>query len=284
MDLDKPELEALQNYLDAVKDALLSSGATLEDFEEIQSEICAHAFNQLGPPPHSSKAVNDVVRKLDSPDSYRQTDEATTTTDSEKSERKKMRPITMMIGCLGVGFISILVCAILVGSMLITKRNQFVLAEKNIDQAEAQVQVVLQRRYDLIPNLVETVKGYAKHESEVLQEVIKLRSQWSQSQSIEEKRAISIKLEPQIGKVIALAEQYPDLKASQNFLTLQTQLESTENRISIERRRLNLALRDYNALITIFPGNVVAITLGYEAREDYFEALPEAQSAPAVKF
>lgn len=286
MDLNTLELKALRDYLHAVKEALLSSGSTVDDFEEIRSEICAHVASQLGETPYSTEAVNEVVRQLDSPESYKHVTEATQSNENSHSSPKimKIKPITIVIGALGASFVLLVILAIIFGSIFITKRNQFVLAEKQIDQSEAQVQVVLQRRYDLIPNLVETVKGYAKHESEVLQEVIKLRNQWTQSESPEEKRALSIKLEPSLGKVMAVAEQYPDLKSSQNFIMLQTQLESSENRISIERRRMNLALRDYNALIEVFPGNVVAITFGYEPREEYFEALPEAQSAPQLKF
>ena len=162
--------------------------------------------------------------------------------------------------------------------------NRLVALKNRYQNAFAQIEVQLKRRYDLIPNLVETVKGYAKHESTVFQEVVKLRKQWDESKSPEEKRTLSIKLEPSLGKVIAVAEQYPDLKANQNFIMLQTQLESSENRIAIERRRLSLSLRDYNALIKIFPGNIVATVLGYETREDYFEALTEAQSAIETKF
>lgn len=177
----------------------------------------------------------------------------------------------------------LIILAIVFGTMFIKKRNQFVLADEQINQSAAQVQIVLQRRYDLIPNLVETVKGYVKHESTVLQEVIKLRKQWTESDSSEEKRALSIKLEPSLEKVIAVAEQYPDLKANQNFIMLQTQLEGSENRIAIERRRLSLSLRDYNALIQVFPGNIVAFMLGYEKRDDYFEALDKAQTAIEIK-
>lgn len=283
MDLNTPELEALRNYLYSVRDALLSSGGTIEDFEEIQSEICAHVASQLGESPYSTVAVNAVVRQLDSPESYQQAPEESPKTN-QSSQNMKMKPWVLAISALGVCVSIVVIIAIAAGVFFVTKRNQFVLAEKQIDQAEAQVQVVLQRRYDLIPNLVETVKGYAKHESEVLQEVIKLRNQWAKSESAEEKRALSIKLEPALGNIMAIAEQYPDLKASQNFMMLQTQLESSENRISIERRRMNLTLREYNALIQLFPGNLVATTLNYEPRDDYFEALPEAQSAPEVKF
>ena len=118
----------------------------------------------------------------------------------------------------------------------------------------------------------------------MFQEVTKLRNQWIESKSPEEKRALFIKLEPILVKVMAVAEQYPDLKANQNFIMLQTQLESSENRIAIERRRLTLALRNYNALIQLFPGNIIAPVLGHEPREDYFEASMEAQTVTEIKF
>ena len=200
-----------------------------------------------------------------------------------QSKNTKTKLWIIAVSVIGGFFAVLIILAIVFGIMFIKKRNQFVLADEQINQAAAQVQIVLQRRYDLIPNLVETVKGYVKHESTVLQEVIKLRKQWTESNSSEEKRALSIKLEPSLEKVIAVAEQYPDLKANQNFIMLQTQLEGSENRIAIERRRLSLSLRDYNALIQVFPGNIVAFMLGYEKRDDYFEALDEAQTAIEIK-
>ena len=200
-----------------------------------------------------------------------------------QSKNTKTKLWIIAVSVIGGFFAVLIILAIVFGIMFIKKRNQFVLADEQINQSAAQVQIVLQRRYDLIPNLVETVKGYVKHESTVLQEVIKLRKQWTESNSSEEKRALSIKLEPSLEKVIAVAEQYPDLKANQNFIMLQTQLEGSENRIAIERRRLSLSLRDYNALIQVFPGNIVAFMLGYEKRDDYFEALDEAQTAIEIK-
>ncbi|WP_185694738.1 LemA family protein [Puniceicoccus vermicola] len=286
MNLDKPELKALRDYLDAVEEALAASGSAPEDIAEIKSEICAHVATQLGESPHSPEAVEEVVRQLDSPESYREEpdDESGSHTILRKPLKRKLRPWMIIVGGLGILALLLIGLLIVFATIFIQKRNEIVVAEKQIDQAAAQVQVVLQRRYDLIPNLVETVKGYAAHESQTLRAVTELRAQWSQAESPEQKRALSIKLEPQIGKIMAIAEDYPDLKANQNFLMLQTQLEGTENRIAVERRRFNLMLRDYNALIDLFPGNLVAMTLNYEPREQYFEALPEAGTSPKVDF
>lgn len=286
MNLNTPQWKALRDYLDAVKQVLLSSGSTAEDFENIQDDIYAHVTNQLCKPPYTTEAVAKVVSQLDPPESYKCIVEKAPENKQQQLHPKstKAKPWIIAVSIVG-GFSAVLIILVIVlGAIFVKKRNQFVLADEQINQSAAQVQVVLQRRYDLIPNLVETVKGYAKHESTVFQEVVKLRKQWDESKSPEEKRTLSIKLEPSLGKVIAVAEQYPDLKANQNFIMLQTQLESSENRIAIERRRLSLSLRDYNALIKIFPGNIVATVLGYETREDYFEALTEAQAAIETKF
>lgn len=287
MNLDQPELKALRDYLYAVEESLMASGSAPEDIASIKGEICAHVASQLGESPYSSKAVEEVVRQLDSPESYREESDDEENHESKhfpKPPPRRVRPWMILAGAVGIFVLLFVVVLAVFAVIFIQKRNEIVLAEKQIDQAEAQVQVVLQRRYDLIPNLVETVKGYAAHESQTLQAVTELRAQWSQAETPEQKRALSIKLEPQIGKIMAIAEDYPNLLANQNFLMLQTQLEGSENRIAVERRRLNLMLRDYNALIDLFPGNLVAITLNYEPHEQYFEALPVAQEAPVVNF
>ncbi|MBC2602762.1 LemA family protein [Puniceicoccus vermicola] len=190
----------------------------------------------------------------------------------------------LICGLLAGGVILFLALVIIGFTTMVSYRNRVVEAEKNIDQTVSQVEVVLQRRFDLIPNLVETVKGYADHESEVFREVARLRGQWSQSDSPEERQRISVELDPKLNEILVVAEQYPNLKANRNFRMLQVQLEGTENRIAVERRRMNLAIREYNILIEKFPGNVVAALFDYEPRVDYFEAVPESRNAPEVDF
>ena len=162
--------------------------------------------------------------------------------------------------------------------------NRIVQLDEGIDNAWAQVDTVLQRRYDLIPNLVETVKGYAKHEKELLEEITQLRSQWAEAKGTDEKAQTATQMEGALGRLMMVVENYPDLKANQNFLALQDELAGTENRISVERRRYNDAVRDYNTAVRRFPGNLLARQFGFQKRDAYFEAVEAATLAPKVQF
>lgn len=162
--------------------------------------------------------------------------------------------------------------------------NSLVSAQENMNAAWAQVETVLQRRYDLIPNLVNTVKGYAEHEKNVLEDVTRLRSQWASAKTTEEKAQASNALEQGIGRLMVVAENYPDLKASQSFRDLQVQLEGTENRISVERQRYNDAVRAYNLRVRQFPSSVVAGMRGFQPSTAYFNAEATAKEAPKVQF
>lgn len=162
--------------------------------------------------------------------------------------------------------------------------NEIVASKNRVDERIAQVEVVLQRRFDLIPNLVATVKGAAKHESEVLVEVTRLRSQFNDAQSSDERRAVASELESALGNLIVAVEAYPDLRANSNFTVLLGQLESSENRISVERQRQNQAIQDYNRTVASYPGKLIAAFSGFDPVEKYFESEPEAKSAPKVSF
>ncbi|MBN2162469.1 MAG: LemA family protein [Pontiellaceae bacterium] len=166
------------------------------------------------------------------------------------------------------------------------KYNGFVQMEEQTDQAWANVETVLQRRFDLIPNLVNTVKGYASHEKELLEEVTRLRSQWGEAKAAGND-AQSLQsagmLESALGRLMVVVENYPELKANQNFMALQEELSGTENRISVERRRYNETVAAYNVSIRKWPGNILAGMMGFERREP-FEAAPEAATAPKVEF
>jgi len=162
--------------------------------------------------------------------------------------------------------------------------NQLVRRHESIQEGWAQVENVLQRRYDLIPNLVSTVKGYAAHERGVLEEVTRLRSQWGAAKTVEEKIQASEQLESALGRLMVVVERYPDLKANQNFLALQDELGGTENRIAVERRRYNEAVRSYNILVRGFPSNLVARLTGFQPSGAYFKAAAEAAKAPQVQF
>ena len=161
--------------------------------------------------------------------------------------------------------------------------NSFVTLDEGVNNAWAQVETVLQRRYDLIPNLVETVKGYASHEREVLTEVTKARASVGGAKTIDDKIQANNQLTAALSRLLVVVERYPDLKANQNFIRLQDELAGTENRIAVERRRYNDAVNLYNQKIRIFPNNIFAGIFGFEKRT-YFEAPKEAQEAPKVDF
>jgi LemA protein len=171
--------------------------------------------------------------------------------------------------------------------------NSLVGADEKTSEAWSQVENVYQRRLDLIPNLVETVKGYATHERETLEAVIQARSKLtemkispkdlSDPQALAEFEQAQQGLTSALSRLLVVVEQYPDLKANQNFLALQSQLEGTENRITVERRRFNEAARDYNTKIRVFPNRLVAGWTGFQ-KKAYFAADEMAKVAPTVKF
>jgi len=170
--------------------------------------------------------------------------------------------------------------------------NGFVAAEENVESAWSQVENQYQRRADLVPNLVATVKGYAKHEQETLEGVVEARAK-ATSITIDPANATPAQLaafqsaqgelSQALGRLLAVAENYPDLKANENFRDLQAQLEGTENRITVARQLFNDSARAYNTLIRRFPNNIIAGICGFE-KKPYFEADQEAQKAPKVEF
>jgi LemA protein len=171
--------------------------------------------------------------------------------------------------------------------------NQIVPLEQTVNERWAQVQNVYQRRADLIPNLVETVKAAAAQERTVLEEVTRARAAATSiqltpealrdPQALERFEAAQRQLSGALSRLLVTVERYPELKSNQNFLTLQTQLEGTENRIVVERRRFNEAVREYNTRLRTFPGNIVARLTGFQPGA-FFEAAPDAATAPKVKF
>ena len=161
--------------------------------------------------------------------------------------------------------------------------NKLVALDEGVNSAWAQVENQLQRRLDLIPNLVNTVKGYAEHEMDVLTAVTNARSRVGSAQTIPEKIDANRQLTSALGRLLVVVENYPNLKADQNFLALQSQLEGTENRIAVERRRYNETTRTYNTVVRKFPDNIIANMFGFE-RKSFFEAAEEAKEVPEVKF
>ena len=161
--------------------------------------------------------------------------------------------------------------------------NGIVGADERCNEAWANVETVLQRRFDLIPNLVNTVKGYAKHEESVLTEITELRSQWGKAQTPDEKLEAASGIERALGRLMVITENYPELKANENFIALQDELAGTENRIATERTRFNEAVKQYNGKIRKFPGVWFAGFMGMEPRKA-FEAAAGAETAPQVEF
>lgn len=166
----------------------------------------------------------------------------------------------------------------------VSLNNSLVALDEHRKTAWAQVQTVLQRRYDLIPNLVNTVKGYAAHERELFEEVTRLRSQWAAAADVDAQVRAAGELERALGRLLLIAERYPDLKANQNFLDLQHELAGTENRITVERQRYNDAVRAYNTRVRQFPANLIAGWRGFAPSDAYFEAESSAQTPPQVDF
>jgi len=161
--------------------------------------------------------------------------------------------------------------------------NGLVSLDENVKAAWAQVENQYQRRFDLIPNLVETVKGYASHERETLTAVTEARAKVGQAQTPKDMIQANDQLSSVLARLMVVVERYPDLKANVNFMGLQTELSSTENRIAVERRRYNEKIREYNTKIRSLPTRIYAGILGFSVRET-FEAVPEAQQAPKVEF
>ncbi len=161
--------------------------------------------------------------------------------------------------------------------------NKFVRLDQAVKSSWAQVENQLQRRFDLIPNLVETVKGYAKHEKDVLTEVTNARSKVGGAGTVPDKIAANNELSGALSRLLLVVERYPDLKANQNFLHLQDELAGTENRIAVERMRYNEAVKIYNQAIKSFPANLIAGMFGFKEGA-FFDAPKEAKTAPKVQF
>lgn len=188
----------------------------------------------------------------------------------------------------------IVVIAVLVAAFVWVKNvyNQMVVSDENVQAMWSQVENVYQRRADLIPNLVATVKGYAAHESETLESVVAARAKATQvtvdpenltPEALEQFNAAQGELSSALGRLLLIQESYPELKANQNFLELQAQLEGTENRIATERMKYNEAAKYFNTGIRRFPDNIVASIFGFE-KKGYFEAQAGAETAPKVEF
>ena len=185
------------------------------------------------------------------------------------------------------GLIVLLVVAILalgVGGMYVSSRNQMVVKNEAVKSAWAQVDVVLQRRADLIPNLVETVKGFAAQEQTVFHDIAAARSALMGAQTPSDKIAANGQLDGALSRLLVIVENYPQLRSNENFLRLQDELAGTENRIAVERKRYNDTLQDYNTFIGLFPNSIFAGWGGFQRNNAYFAATESSREAPKVQF
>jgi LemA protein len=181
-------------------------------------------------------------------------------------------------------FITIAVLILLSVGKYISVKNTLVQKNESVKTAWSQVDIVLQRRADLIPNLVETVKGITKQEQTVFGEIAQARSQLLSANGPSDKIAANQRLDGALGRLLALSENYPQLKSNENFLRLQDELAGTENRIAVERKRYNDTLRDYNTYVQQFPASLFAASMGYKPNSAYFEASEGSRTVPKVNF
>ncbi len=178
----------------------------------------------------------------------------------------------------------VVLMVLLMGCGLMSSRNELVTEREAINGAFAQVDVALQRRNDLIPNLVETVKGFAKQEQSVIDSVTKARAAMMGARTPGEKIEADAQVRSALGRLFVVVENYPNLKSNENFLRLQDELAGTENRINVERGKYNKTVQQYNTDIQVFPKNIAASLFGFQRNDAYFKADAGAKEVPKVKF
>jgi LemA protein len=188
------------------------------------------------------------------------------------------------LGCIGAIVIVVIIAAVVIGGGYVSSRNQMVTLNEAVKSNWAQVDVVLQRRADLIPNLVNTVKGFAAHEETVFGDIANARAALLGAKTPGDKIAANGQLDGALGRLLAISENYPQLKSNENFLRLQDELAGTENRIAVERKRYNDSIQTYNTYIGQFPQNFYAKWAGFQRNNDYFSASPTSREVPSVQF
>jgi LemA protein len=178
----------------------------------------------------------------------------------------------------------LLILAFVLGSAYVSRRNQMAIKREAVNAAWAQVDVVLQRRADLIPNLVQTVKGYAVQEQTVFGDIAAARAAMMGAKTPTDKIAANGQLDSALSRLMVIVENYPQLKSNENFMGLQDELAGTENRIAVERKRYNDTIQDYNTYISLFPNSLVASFAGFTRNDAYFKTEEGARQAPKVNF
>lgn len=182
-----------------------------------------------------------------------------------------------------IPIVVIIAIVALIAAMIVPSYNGFVQLEEDVNQSYAQIENQLQRRLDLIPNLVETVKGFANQEQEVINSITEARSNLAGADTVQEQANADAELSGALSRLLVVVENYPELKSSENFQQLSDELAGTENRIAVARQNYNASVTEFNRKARSFPGNMVAGIFGFEQKE-YFEADPDAQEAPEVDF
>lgn len=196
--------------------------------------------------------------------------------DKKAEESRRMKKL---VGPVGIIVIVLIVLALL----FIPKYNSLVTAEENVNSKWAQVENQLQRRYDLIPNLVESVKGYAKHEQKVIADITEARAKMGNASTPEEQAKANDALNGALSRLLVVVENYPNLKADANFRQLMDELAGTENRLAVAREDYNNEVQNFNKMVKRFPGNLMASMFGFEMKE-YFKAAAGVETAPSVDF
>ena len=194
-----------------------------------------------------------------------------------KSEATIMKVLLIVLGVLLLG-------GLMFAGKFVSVRNELAVQDEAIKGAWAQVDVALQRRADLIPNLVNTVKGFAGHEKAVIDSITAARAALVGARTPQEKIAANTQLDSALSRLLVVAENYPNLKANENFLRLQDELAGTENRIAVERRKYNEVVQRYNTQIALFPNNLIASMSGFQRNDAYFKTDPASRVAPKVSF
>lgn len=182
-----------------------------------------------------------------------------------------------------MGLILVVAIIVIIGIMMIGGYNGMISKQEKVESALSNLDVMLQRRADLIPNLVNTVKGYTDHENEIIDKITDARTKLVNASSVEEKTTANDELTSSLNALMVVVENYPDLKSSQNFIQLSDELAGTENRISVARKDYNDAVNTFNTTIKKFPNNIVAGIFGFE-KATYFKADEKSQEVPSVNF
>jgi LemA protein len=182
-----------------------------------------------------------------------------------------------------IGILAVVILGVVIGSWYVRSRNQVITLDEDINGAWAEIDNQLQRRSDLIPNLVETVKGFAAHEEKVFADIANARAKLAGAGSVAETAEGYNEMQGALARLLVVVENYPNLKSNENFIQLQDELAGTENRIAVARKRYNDKVKAYNTRIRTFPGSTIAGSMGFEKR-DYFEIDESARIAPKVNF